>query len=37
VIALAASKMESVKMASQVKAAGYQSFEVEIDYKGLCI
>jgi mevalonate kinase len=37
VIALAASKMESVKLASQVKAAGYQSFEVEIDYKGLCI
>ena len=37
VIALAASKMESVKIASQVKAAGYQSFEVEIDYKGLCI
>ena len=37
VIALAASKMESAKIASQVKAAGYQSFEVEIDYKGLCI
>lgn len=37
VIALAASKMESVKITSQVKAAGYQSFEVEIDYKGLCI
>lgn len=37
VIALAASNMESVKIASQVKAAGYQSFEVEIDYKGLCI
>jgi mevalonate kinase len=37
VIALAANKMESAKIASQVKAASYQSFEVEIDYKGLCI
>ena len=37
VIALAASKQESTKIASHVKAAGYKSFEVEIDYKGLCI
>ena len=37
IIALAAGKMESAKISSQVKAAGYQSFEVEIDYKGLCI
>ncbi|HEX6282381.1 MAG TPA: mevalonate kinase [Nitrososphaera sp.] len=35
VIALAASKQESTKIASHVKAAGYQSFEVEIDYNGL--
>jgi mevalonate kinase len=37
VIALAASKQESTKIASHIKAAGYQSFEVEIDYKGLCV
>ncbi|MDQ3718165.1 MAG: mevalonate kinase [Thermoproteota archaeon] len=37
VIALAASKQESTKIASRIKAAGYQSFEVEIDYKGLCL
>jgi mevalonate kinase len=37
VIALAASKQESTKIASYVKAAGYQSFEVEIDYKGLYV
>jgi mevalonate kinase len=37
VIALAESKHESTKIASRVKAAGYQSFEVEIDYKGLSI
>ena len=37
VIALAASKQESTKIASHVKAAGYQSFEVEIDYKGLYV
>jgi mevalonate kinase len=36
IIALAEGKMESANIASQVKAAGYQSFEVEIDYKGLC-
>jgi mevalonate kinase len=35
VIALAASKQESTKIASHIKAAGYQSFEVEIDYNGL--
>jgi mevalonate kinase len=35
VIALAASKEESTKIASHVKAGGYQSFEVEIDYNGL--
>ncbi|HEX6253431.1 MAG TPA: mevalonate kinase [Nitrososphaera sp.] len=37
VIALAASKQESTKIASHVKAAGYQSFEVEIDYNGLYV
>jgi mevalonate kinase len=37
VIALAASKQESTKIASHVKAAGYQSFEVEVDYKGLYV
>jgi mevalonate kinase len=37
VIALAASKQDSTKIASHVKAAGYQSFEVEIDYKGLYV
>ena len=37
VIALAASKQESTKIALHVKAAGYQSFEVEIDYKGLYV
>jgi mevalonate kinase len=37
VIALAKSKQESTKIASRVKAAGYQSFEVEIDYNGLSI
>jgi mevalonate kinase len=37
VIALAASKQESTKIVSHVKAAGYQSFEVEIDYKGLYV
>jgi mevalonate kinase len=37
VIALAESKQESTKIASHVKAAGYQSFEVEIDYKGLSV
>jgi mevalonate kinase len=37
VIALAASKQESTKIASRIKALGYQSFEVEIDYKGLCL
>ncbi len=35
VIALAASKQDSAKIASRVKAAGYESFEVEIDRKGL--
>jgi mevalonate kinase len=37
VIALAASKQESTKIASHVKAAGYQSFEVEVDYNGLYV
>jgi mevalonate kinase len=37
VIALAENKQESTKIASRVKAAGYQSFEVEIDYNGLSI
>jgi mevalonate kinase len=37
VIALAATKQESTKIASRVKAAGYQSFEVEIDYRGLAV
>ena len=37
VIALAASKQESTKIASRVKAAGYQSFEVKIDYNGLYV
>jgi mevalonate kinase len=37
VIALAASKQESTKIASHVNAAGYQSFEVEIDYNGLSV
>jgi mevalonate kinase len=35
VIALAANKEDSAKIASRVKAAGYESFEVEIDRKGL--
>ena len=37
VIALAASKQESTKIASHVNAAGYPSFEVEIDYNGLSV
>jgi mevalonate kinase len=37
VIALAASKQESNKIASHIKAAGYQSFEVQIDYNGLYV
>jgi len=37
IIALAASQIESVKIASQVKAAGYQSFEVQVDYMGLSV
>jgi mevalonate kinase len=37
VIALAATKQDSTKIASRVKAAGYQSFEVEIDYNGLAV
>ncbi len=35
VIALAASKHDSAKIADRAKAAGYDSFEVEIDRKGL--
>jgi mevalonate kinase len=37
VIALASSKQESAKIASRVNAVGYESFEVEIDKKGLMI
>jgi mevalonate kinase len=37
VIALAASRQDSAKIASRVKAAGYESFEVEIDRKGLAV
>jgi mevalonate kinase len=37
VIALAASKQEGTKIALHVKEAGYQSFEVEIDYNGLSV
>jgi mevalonate kinase len=37
VIALAATKQDRTKIAARVKAAGYQSFEVEIDYKGLAV
>ena len=37
IVALASSKLESIKIASQLKKAGYQSFEVEIDYKGLSV
>jgi mevalonate kinase len=37
VIALAASKQESNKIASHIKAAGYQSFKVQIDYNGLYV
>lgn len=35
VIALATSKQDSAKIAAKIKAQGYNSFEVEIDYKGL--
>jgi len=37
VIALAADKQDSAKMSARAKAAGYESFEVEIDRKGLLI
>ena len=37
VIALAASMQDGEKIASRVKAAGYESFEVEIDLKGLAL
>jgi mevalonate kinase len=37
VIALAASKQDSAKIMSRVKAAGYGSFEVEIDRTGLIV
>lgn len=37
IIALAASKKESSKIASKIQAAGYQSFEAEIDYTGLSV
>lgn len=37
VIALAASQQDSAKIASRAKAAGYESFEVEIDRKGLVV
>ena len=35
VIALAASKEDSARLASRIRAGGYESFEVEIDQKGL--
>jgi len=35
IIALGSNKLESMKIASHLKRAGYQSFEVEIDYRGL--
>lgn len=35
VIALAGSRHESTKISSRARAAGYESFEVEIDQKGL--
>jgi mevalonate kinase len=35
VIALAASRQDSTKIAGRARAAGYESFEVEIDSKGL--
>jgi mevalonate kinase len=37
VIALAANKLERTKIASRINQAGYQSFEVEVDYKGLAV
>jgi mevalonate kinase len=37
VIALAPGRAESSEIAHQIKTAGYQSFEVEIDYKGLSV
>ena len=37
VIALAGSRQDSAKIASRVRAAGYESFEVEIDQKGLIV
>lgn len=37
VIALAANKQDSAKIASRARAAGYESFEVEIDRKGLVV
>jgi mevalonate kinase len=37
VIALAASKQDSTKIAAEIKAQGYDSFEVEIDYRGLIV
>lgn len=37
IIALAANKQDSGKIAARAKAAGYESFEVEIDRKGLIV
>ncbi len=37
VIALAATKQDSARIAASARAAGYESFEVEIDRKGLVI
>lgn len=37
VIALAATKEDSANIASRVEAAGYKSFEVEIDHTGLVV
>ncbi|MEP0824869.1 MAG: mevalonate kinase [Nitrososphaera sp.] len=36
VIALAADRQDGEKMSARARAAGYESFEVEIDRKGLC-
>ena len=37
VIALVESKQDAAKVVSRVKAAGYESFEAEIDWKGLIV
>lgn len=37
IIALAANKQDSIRIASHMRAQGYDSFEVEMDYRGLVI